>query len=106
MAQNGASVNWPLRHFYDGISFEDVSFSYDFDRRVYVRRGARAVARAQRDIRRYRRAGLKVTVTDYLPARKASATRIAVRGACSAGALPYVSDINLRRISARPFLCD
>jgi endo-alpha-1,4-polygalactosaminidase (GH114 family) len=105
MAQNGANVNWPLRRFYNGINFEDVSFSYDFDRRLYVRRGARAVARAQRDIRRYRRAGLKLTVTDYLPVRRASATRIAVRNACSAGALPYVSDINLRRIPAQPFLC-
>ena len=33
LAQNGADVNWPLRRFYDGINFEDVSFSYDFDRR-------------------------------------------------------------------------
>ena len=105
MAQNGAGVNWPLRRFYDGINFEDVSFSYDFDRHAYFRRGAGAVARAQRIIRRYLGAGLKVTVTDYVAARKPSQARIAVRNACSAGALPYVSDIYLRRIPARPFLC-
>lgn len=105
-AQNGAGVNWPLRRLYDGMNFEDVSFSYDVDRRVYIRQGARAVARAQRSIRRYLSAGLKVTATDYLAARRAKETRIAVRNACSAGALPYVSDINLSRIPARPFLCD
>jgi len=106
MAQNGAGVNWPLRRFYNGINFEDVSFSYDFDRRAYVRRGAGAVARAQREIRRYLSAGLKVTATDYVAAGKTKQARIAVRNACSAGALPYVSDIYLKRIPAQPFLCD
>jgi hypothetical protein len=105
MAQNGADVNWPLRRFYDGINFEDVSFSYDFDRHAYFRQGAGDVARAQGEIRRYRRAGLKVTATDYLAARKTKETLIAVRNACSAGALPYVSDVFLRRIPAQPFLC-
>jgi hypothetical protein len=56
LAQNGAGVNWPLRRFYNGINFEDVSFSYGFGRHAYFRRGASAVAQAQRDIRRYRRA--------------------------------------------------
>jgi hypothetical protein len=106
MAQNGAEVNWPLRRFYEGINFEDVSFSYDFDRHAYIRLSAPAAAQAQRNIRRYRRAGLKLTATDYVAARKAKDTRIAVRNACSASALPYVSDIDLRRIPARPFLCD
>ena len=106
MAQNGAGVNWPLRRFYNGINFEDVSFSYDFDRRAYVRRGAGEVARAQREIRRYLSAGLKVTATDYVAAGKTKQARIAVRNACSAGALPYVSDIYLKRIPAQPFLCD
>jgi endo-alpha-1,4-polygalactosaminidase (GH114 family) len=105
MAQNGADVNWPLRRLYNGINFEDVSFSYDFDRRAYVRRSAGAVARAQREIRRYLGAGLKVTATDYVAAGKTNQARIAVRNACSAGALPYVSDINLTRVPARPFLC-
>jgi endo-alpha-1,4-polygalactosaminidase (GH114 family) len=105
MAQNGADVNWPLRRFYNGINFEDVSFSYDFDRHAYLRRGASAVAQAQRVIRRYSRANLKVTVTDYLPAGATRDTRIAVRNACAAGALPYVSDINLERIPARALVC-
>ncbi|MHB8059712.1 MAG: endo alpha-1,4 polygalactosaminidase [Gaiellaceae bacterium] len=105
MVQNGADVNWPLRRLYDAINFEDVSFGYDFGRRAYVRRSATAVARAQREIQRYLGAGLKVTATDYVAAGKAAQTRIAVRNACSAGALSYVSDINLRRIPARPFLC-
>lgn len=106
MAQNGADVNWPLKRFYNGINFEDVSFSYDFDRHAYTRRSASAVARAQREIRRYRRSGLKVTATDYTAAGKTNQVRIAVRNACSAGALPYVSDIYLTRIPTQPFLCD
>ena len=106
MAQNGADVNWPLRRLYDGINFEDVSFSYDFDRNVYIRRSAGDVAAAQREIRRYRRAGLKVTATDYVAAGKTKQAQIAVRNACLAGALPYVSDIYLKRIPAQPFLCD
>jgi endo-alpha-1,4-polygalactosaminidase (GH114 family) len=105
MAQNGAGVNWPLRRFYDGMNFEDVSFSYSFDRHAYFRRRAAAVAQARKNIRRYLNAGLKVTATDYLAANKPKDTRIAVRNACSAGALPYVSDINLRRIPPQPFLC-
>ena len=105
LAQNGAEVNWPLWHYYDGINFEDVSFSYDFDRHAYVRQGAAAVAATQRSIRRFNSAGLTVTATDYLPVGRVGKTRIAVRNACSAGALPYVSDIYLRRIPARPFLC-
>ncbi|MGD0167340.1 MAG: endo alpha-1,4 polygalactosaminidase [Gaiellaceae bacterium] len=106
MAQNGADVNWPLRRFYDGLNFEDVSFSYDFARHSYYRLGRAAVAASQAALRRFRRAGLKVTATDYLPAGDARDTSIAVHNACAAGALPYVSDIKLTRIPARPFVCD
>jgi hypothetical protein len=105
MAQNGADVNWPLRRLYNGINFEDVSFSYDFDRHAYFRQSARYVARAQREIRRYLSAGLKLTTTDYVAAEKTNQAEIAVRNACSAGALPYLSDINLARVPAQPFLC-
>jgi hypothetical protein len=68
MAQNGANVNWPLRRFYDGLNFEDVSFSYDFDWHAYYRLGPRAVASNQAAIRRFRQVGLKLTATDYVPA--------------------------------------
>jgi endo-alpha-1,4-polygalactosaminidase (GH114 family) len=104
-AQNGAGVNWPLRHFYDGMNFEDVSFSYDFDSQTYTRSGRRAVAQAQRSIRRFRRAGLKVTATDYLPLGDKRDVTVAVSNACAAGALPYISNIALTRVSATPFLC-
>lgn len=106
MAQNGSDVNWPLKGFFDAINFEDVSFGYDFDRHAYIRRSAGSVAQAKRSIRRYRGAGLRVTATDYLAAGETRDARIAVRNACSAGALPYVSDIYLKRIPARPFLCN
>ena len=104
-AQNGAGVNWPLRRFYEGMNFEDVSFSYDFDRQAYTRNGRIAVARAQKGIRRFRRAGLKVTATDYLPAGDRRDVTVAVRNACAAGALPYISNIALTRVPTAPFLC-
>ncbi|MGD0272691.1 MAG: endo alpha-1,4 polygalactosaminidase [Gaiellaceae bacterium] len=105
LAQNGADVNWPLRRFYDGINFEDVSFSYDFDRHAYTSLRPGVVASNERTIRRFRRAGLKVTATDYLPTGARSRAAIAVHIACSARALPYVSDIGLSRVPSQPFLC-
>jgi hypothetical protein len=105
-AQNGADVNWPLRRFYDGINFEDVSFSYDFGRHAYVSLPPGVVASNERTIRRFRRAGLEVTATDYLPPAAGGRPAIAVRNACSAGALPYVSDIGLSRVPSRPFICN
>jgi endo-alpha-1,4-polygalactosaminidase (GH114 family) len=104
--QNGPGVNWRLRRYYDGINFEDVTFTFDFDRDEYVRRSGSEVREAQRVLRRFHRAGLKVTVTDYLPAGARRKRLIAARNACAAGALPYVSGIGLSRVPTRPLLCD
>jgi hypothetical protein len=104
-AQNGAGVNWPLRSFYNGMNFEDVSFSYDFAKKTYVAQSASAVAQAQRNLRRYSAAGLKVTATDYLPAGDAADTALALANTCAAGALPYVSNIGLTRVPAQAFVC-
>jgi polysaccharide biosynthesis protein PelA len=74
--QNGDSMTSPLVPVLDGWNREDVTWTYDFDRRRYV---------------------------PVAPADSAAAQ--AVRTACAAGALPFVSDIGLRRISPHPPGC-
>jgi hypothetical protein len=63
------------------------------------------VTSAQTALRRIAAAGLLVTATDYLPAGDDADTAGAVRNACAAGALPFVSDIQLTRVPAEPLRC-
>jgi uncharacterized protein (TIGR01370 family) len=102
-AQNGERSLGPLLGVLDGWNREDVTYTYDFDRRAYVRsRGTRA---AQSALRRIARAGLLVTATDYVRANDGVARSRAVANACAAGAVPFVSDIGLRRVDQPPARC-
>ncbi len=103
-AQNGDSTIGPTLRYYDGWNREDVSWTYDFDREQYVRVGSADRADALAAIRRIRGSGLLVTTTDYVPHGSADAASEAVRAACDAGALPYVSDIELSRVPG-PLRC-
>jgi hypothetical protein len=103
--QNGEDSIGPARHVYDGWNREDASFTYDFGRSRYAAQPAAAVASAQRALRRIGAAGLLVTTTDYVPAGATDDTATAVRNSCAAGALPFVSDINLTRVPAEPLRC-
>lgn len=107
--QNGA---WGLRKLgvvdqLDGWNREDVTSTYDFDRHAYerTRRGARRAA--LRELRRMAALGLTTTATDYAAGGDRATRRRAVRNACRAGALPYVSDIALtvRRLPEPPLRC-
>ena len=49
--------------------------------------------------------GLLVTSTDYTRRAGGRTFRRAISNACAAGALPYVSDIGLRRTPAPPLRC-
>ncbi len=42
--------------------------------------------------------GLLVTATDYVRRGDSRAARAAIAAACGAGALPYVSDIDLKQV--------
>lgn len=95
-AQNGEDSIGPLIRYYDGWNREDVSFSYDFRRKRYVRQPAGQVREAQNALRRLAARGLLVTATDYVSPGDDQATAEAVANACAAGALPFVSDIGLR----------
>lgn len=96
-SQNGYSILGPLIGDLDGWNREDVTATYDFDRDRYRVNGPRRIAGAQRELRKVAEAGLVVTATDYTKRGRGRIARGAVANACEAGALPYVSDIDLRR---------
>ncbi len=104
-SQNGEDSIGPTLAYYDGWNREDVTWTYDFDRRRYVHQPAADVRYAKRAIRRMVADGLLVTATDYVAASDPQATGEAVANACAAGALPFVSNIWLTRIPAEPYRC-
>ena len=104
-AQNGDEVIGPMLGFLDGWNREDVTWTYDFAQHRYVHQPLAVVRADLGALRRIRRAGLFVTATDYVAAHDKAAVAEAVRNACSAGALPYVSDINLERVPASALRC-
>jgi hypothetical protein len=103
-AQNGERTIGPLLRFYDGWNREDVSWTYSFKRKRYARRTPAQLAEAQAALRRIAAAGLLVTASDYT-AGDAAAEQESVANACAAGAVPFVSDIGLRRLPAPPLAC-
>jgi hypothetical protein len=96
--QNGEASIGPTLRFYDGWNREDVSYGYDFDRKRYRREPAAGRRSALAALRRIAAAGLLVTATDYVVRGDTAAAADAAATACSAGALPFVSDIALRRL--------
>jgi uncharacterized protein (TIGR01370 family) len=108
-AQNG---HWGLRQLglinaIDGWNREDVTWTYDFDRRRYVHQRPGAARAALAELAGMKRRGLITTATDYTAAGDGRARDEAVANACAAGALPYVSDIGLtaRRLPDPPLAC-
>lgn len=104
-AQNGEDVIAPVLPVLDGWNREDVATSYDFAARRYgpARPAERRAAVAA--LRAIGARGLLVTATDYTARASGAAVRGAVRTACAAGAIPFVSDIGLSRIPATPERC-
>lgn len=91
----------------DGWNREDVTWTYDFEKRRYVRNKGRDRRAALRELRELGDRGLIVTATDYTRRGDRKALSESVANACAAGALPYVSDIGLtaRRLPAPPLTC-
>jgi hypothetical protein len=109
-AQNGA---WILERLdmvadLDGWNREDVTWTYDFDHRRYVRVGDHAHQEAVHELARFHdHFGLVTTATDYTARAHGRATRRSIHNACAVGALPYVSNINLtlERLPDPPLTC-
>lgn len=107
--QNG---RWGLRKLglleaIDGWNREDVTWTYDFERRRYVRSRPAQRRAALRELAEMRELGLVTTATDYTRAGDRKALERSVANACSAGALPFVGDIGLtaRRLPDPPLSC-
>ena len=103
--QNGESVIGAMLRRYDGWNREDVTSTYDFESRSYRRVSRFDHRAALAALRRFAGRGLVTLATDYIAAGDAPVRRKAVAAACAAGALPFVSNIELTRIPARPFAC-
>ena len=99
-AQNGDDIIDPFLPYLDGWNREDVTRTYDFDRKRYVAVGAGDHADAIASLKRIAARGKLVTATDYVAAGDGSAAAAATQAACAAGALSYVSDIDLKRVPA------
>jgi uncharacterized protein (TIGR01370 family) len=108
-AQNGA---WGLRKLglldaIDGWNREDVSWTYDFDRRRYIPTKPGQRKAALRELAAMDARGLVTTTADYTRDGDQKALSESVANACSVGALPYVGDIGLtaRRLPDPPLTC-
>lgn len=97
-AQNGDDVIGPFLRYLDGWNREDVTRTYDFDTKRYVAVSPGDHAAAIATIRRIAARGKLVTATDYVAAGDTAGARAATAAACAAGALSYVSDIDLKRV--------
>jgi uncharacterized protein (TIGR01370 family) len=98
MAQNGDSIIEPFLRYLDAWNREDVTSTYDFDAERYRRVPAADHADALATLGRLSKRLKLVTATDYVAAGDTAGAAAAREAACGAGALSFVSDIELRRI--------
>jgi uncharacterized protein (TIGR01370 family) len=103
--QNGEDTIGPVLQYYDGWNREDVTWTYDGDAKRYRRLPPAEVQDNLATLSRIRGAGVLVMTADYVAAGDAAATAEAVHNSCSAGAIPFVSDIFLTREPPEPFRC-
>jgi uncharacterized protein (TIGR01370 family) len=108
-AQNGEEIIDPILDELDGWNHEDVTSTYDWDSEGYVAVPAGDTRDALSSLRRIKEAGVVTTTADYTaaytPMEKSSLSGRAVANACSVGALPFVSDIDLSRVPTTPARC-
>jgi len=91
----------------DGWNREDVTWTYDFDKRKYVQNSDRGRDEALDDLQAMHDLGLFTKATNYTKRSSGPAVEESIADACSAGALPFIGDIGLRadRLPASPFVC-
>jgi endo-alpha-1,4-polygalactosaminidase (GH114 family) len=108
-AQNGfwGLRKFGIREFIDGWNREDVTWTFDFDRRKYVRNPNGQIQEALSELEKMRSLGLFTTATNYTKRPSGAAVEESVDDACSVGALPYASDIGLtaRRLPDPALAC-
>jgi hypothetical protein len=99
----------PLVQHFDGWNREDVTWTFDFDRRRYVPNSAGDRNAALDELESIGAHGLVTMATDYVDLADADLEPEceAVAYAAGAGALPYVADIGLTKkaVEANPPVC-
>lgn len=88
-AQNGADVDAPILRYLDGWNREDIGTDPS----------------AVRDLRTMHTHGLLTLATGYVKDPSSPAVQRDIRLACGAGALPFVSNLELTRIPSPPPHC-
>jgi len=110
-AQNGF---WGFKKFgilddghLDGWNREDVTWTYDFDRRTYERNSGRGRDQALDDLSQMHELGLFTTATNYTKRSSGPAVEESIEDACGVGALPFIGDIGLtaKRLPESPYVC-
>jgi endo-alpha-1,4-polygalactosaminidase (GH114 family) len=110
-AQNGY---WGFKKFgilddghLDGWNREDVTWTYDFDHKKYVRNSDRGRDEALDDLSKMHDLGLFTTATNYTKRSTGSAVAESIDDACGVGALPFIGDIGLtaKRLPDSPYVC-
>lgn len=110
-AQNGL---WGFEKFgilddghLDGWNREDVTWTYDFDRRRYVKNSDRDRADALADLSAMHLRGLFTTATNYTRRSAGAAVEESIADACKVNALPFIGDIGLtaKRLPDSPYVC-
>lgn len=108
-AQNGflGMRQFGIREYLDGWNREDVTTRYDFRRDRYGRAPRAHRRAALRELTRMRELGLFTTAADYTKRPRGDLYEDSIANACSVGALPYVSDLQLRarRLPEPPLVC-
>ena len=104
-SQNGEAVIGPMVPYLDGWNREDVSGTFDFGARRYVAVSPVDSAAARAALRRLHARGLLTLATDYVALGNEAATKRAIAAACAAGALPFVTNIDLTRIPRNAQRC-
>ena len=91
----------PLIDHLDGWNREDVTWTYDFDRRRYVKNRPADRDSALEELEEIGAEGLETTATDYVDITDgfSEAECDAVTNALNVGALPYLANIGLTRDS-------
>jgi uncharacterized protein (TIGR01370 family) len=105
-AQNGDTIIDYFSSYLDGWNREDISYSYDFESEHYVASSLEDTQSAVSTLQRLAAEGLLVLSTDYVETASGAEEAAAKQRACEAGALPFISDIDLTRMPATPFSCD
>ncbi len=110
-AQNGY---WGFKKFgilddghLDGWNREDVTWTFDFDRRKYVRNSDRGRDEALNDLSKMAELGLFTAATNYTKRSNGAAVDESIDDACGVGALPFIGDIGLtaKRLPPSPYVC-